>query len=85
MNEKKEVFGAQIAARLACLNLIAAHAKLIDEGEAILTFCNRKEDSGALSSSHPDQLPLAAPVGAPRFLSEAVVDVLQFQIVNETS
>jgi ketosteroid isomerase-like protein len=44
MNEKKEVFGAQIAARLACLNLIAAHAKLIDEGEASQTVAQFTDD-----------------------------------------
>jgi hypothetical protein len=37
MNENKEGLGAHIAARLACLNLIAAHAKFIDEGEASQT------------------------------------------------
>lgn len=37
MNEKNEVFGAHNAARLACLNVIAAYAKFIDDGEASRT------------------------------------------------
>jgi hypothetical protein len=44
MNENKGGLEAHSAARLACLNLIAAHAKYIDEGRASQTVALFTED-----------------------------------------
>jgi hypothetical protein len=44
MNDKKELLDAQIDARLACLNLITAHASFIDGGEASKTVALFTDD-----------------------------------------
>jgi ketosteroid isomerase-like protein len=52
MNDKKEVLGAQLDVRLACLNLIAAHAKLIDGGEASKTVPLYTDDCEVVVGPH---------------------------------